>query len=369
MRSTVARIDLTALEQNLGVIRQKAPGMAILAMVKANAYGHGMLAVSRHLQELNVDMLGVAFVDEGVHLRYAGVHKPIMVLTPIAAAEADAVVLHKFASVVCDLDQARALSDAARRSEHCASVHVYVDTGMHREGVSPTDTSAFIDALAAMPNLSLDGICTHFATADEAGSDFLLKQLSTFKGVVSEQTARGRSFAHVHAANTGGIWQLSDQPWTLVRPGLSLYGYAYPDQENGLRPVLSLHSEVLSVRTISKGDSVSYGRRWIAECETTIATIPIGYGDGYMRGLTGSAYCLIRGRRYPVVGTICMDECMVDVGSDEISIGDRVVLIGEQQDDAGRIDRIDAREVAAWAGTIPYEITTAISARVPRQYV
>lgn len=369
MRSTIARIDLGALGHNLDVIRRKAPGMAVLAMVKANAYGHGMLAVSRHLQDLNVDMLGVAFVDEGVHLRYAGVHRPIMILTPIAAAEADAVVLHKFASVVCDIGQARALSDAARRAEHVASVHIYVDTGMHREGVSPVDAPAFIDALAALPNLALDGICTHFATSDESGSEFMHSQLSTFRTLISELSARGRSFAHVHAANTGGIWQAAEGPWTMVRPGLSLYGYAYPNAHQDLRPVLSLHTKVLSTRTINVGDSVSYGRRWIAQRRTTIATIPIGYGDGYMRGLTGSAWCLIRGKRYPIVGTICMDECMVDVGSDDVAIDDPVVLIGEQQDTHAHIERIDARDVAAWAGTIPYEITTAISARVPRQYV
>jgi len=369
MRSTIARIDLGAVRHNLAHIRRKAPGMDVLAMVKANAYGHGMLAVSRHLQDLDVDMLGVAFVDEGVHLRYAGVHKPIMILTPIAAAEADAVVLHKFASVVCDIGQARALSDAARRANNVASVHIYVDTGMHREGVSPQDAPAFIEDLAALPNLALDGICTHFATSDEAGSEFLGYQLSTFRTLVSELSARGRSFVHVHAANTGGIWQLADGPWTMVRPGLSLYGYAHSDTDQNLRPVLSLHTKVLSSRMIAAGESVSYGRRWTSQRDTTIVTIPIGYGDGYMRGLTGAAWCLIRGKRYPIVGTICMDECMVDVGTDVVTIDDPVVLIGEQQDSNARIEKIDAREVAVWAGTIPYEITTAISARVPRQYV
>jgi alanine racemase len=364
----MAKIDLSALDHNLGVIRKRAPGMAVLAMVKANAYGHGMIAVSQRLERQGVDALGVAFVEEGVTLRRAGITTPIMVLTPVARAEADDVVRHSFISVVCDADQARAISEAGRRAERTASVHVYVDTGMHREGVYPHDVPAFLDLLSAMPNLSVDGICTHFATADDATSEYLARQLSTFETLLTNLSAMGRRFAHVHAANTGAIWHVGHSMWTMVRPGLSLYGYAASDAHD-LRPVLSLTTTVLSKRRIAAGESVSYGRRWFADRDTTIVTIPIGYGDGYSRHLTGAAQCLVRGKRYPIVGTICMDECMIDVGDDHVEIDDAVVLIGSQTDEHGQRHTIDACDVASWAGTIPYEITTAISARVPRHYV
>lgn len=369
MRTTVARIDLGAIDHNLSVIRRKAAGKAILAMVKANAYGHGMIAVSKRLYHLGVEALGVAFVDEGVQLRYAGIQCPIMVLTPVTASEVDAVVLHSFTSVICEAGQARALNDAARRANTMTRVHVYVDTGMHREGVLPADAVDFVEFLATLPHLTVEGICTHFATSDDVGSQFLQQQLSTFDAVLSNLTARGRSFVHVHAANTGGIWQTSQDRWTMVRPGLSLYGYALPSEEEELQPVMSVVSSVVSSRRIRAGESVSYGRRWTAERETTIVTIPIGYGDGYLRSLTGKAECLINGRRYPIVGTICMDECMVDVGDNDVAIDDDVILIGSQSTGDGNMERISARDVASWAGTIPYEITTAISARVPRHYV
>jgi alanine racemase len=370
MRSTVATIDLDALRWNLSVIRHRTNGAKVLGMVKANAYGHGMIVISRALEAEGIDMLGVALVDEAVELRDAGITTPIMILTPAEPHEAEAVVRHDLVTIACDVDQVRALGAAAVAAGRRATVHIYVDTGMHREGVRPEHAQAFIAAVDAIEGIDASGICTHFATSDDPQSPFLSEQRDRFEALVEGLRARGRTFSSVHMANTGAIWNDARTHATMVRPGLSLYGYASAhDDVMTLRPVLSLHTRVLSVRRVRAGETVSYGRRWMAPNDTTIATIPIGYGDGYTRRLSGVAQCIIHGRRRPVVGTICMDECMVDVGDDDVRIGDEVVLLGAQADGTGRMTSIDATDLAEWAHTIPYEITTAITTRVPRRYV
>lgn len=370
MRSTVATIDTDALVWNVGVIRKRAPNARVLGMVKANAYGHGMLAVARILEHINVDMLGVAFVDEAVQLRKGGITLPIMVLTPNEPHEAETIASSNLSVVVCSTAQANALSAAAEKAGTVVNIHVYVDTGMHRDGFTPHDVVDAVGAIKALPGLHTEGLCTHFATADELHHPFIREQIERFERVVARLAEHGHTFDVVHAANTGGIWQAPFAHYSMIRPGLSMYGYSSPaDEEMMLRPVMSITSRVLSLRRIWPGDTVSYGQRYMATQETTIATVPIGYGDGYLRGLTGSAKCLIGGKEYPIVGTICMDECMVDVGSDPVAIGDEVVLLGYQSDARGRVHSIDAIDIAQWAHTIPYEITTLVSSRVPRQYV
>jgi alanine racemase len=199
---------------------------------------------------------------------------------------------------------------------------------------------------------------------------FLAEQLQRFQRLLAQFQEHGRTFATIHAANTGAVWQAPQAVFTMVRPGLSLYGYAQPaDAEVHLRPVMSITSRVLSVRRLWPGETVSYGRRYMTPVETSICTVPIGYGDGYLRSLTGKAHCLIGGNRHPVVGTVCMDELMVDVGNHDVRVGDEVVLLGMQPSTTGYLQSIDAAELASWAGTIAYEITTAISARVPRVFV
>lgn len=370
MRSTVATIDTDALVWNVGVIRKRAPNARVLGMVKANAYGHGMLPVARILEQINIDMLGVAFVDEAVQLRKGGITLPIMVLTPNEPHEAETIAGSNLSVVVCSTEQAKALSAAAERAGTVVSIHVYVDTGMHRDGFTPHDVVDAVGAIKSLPGLHAEGLCTHFATADELHHPFIREQIERFERVVSRLNEHGHTFDVIHAANTGGIWQAPFAHYSMIRPGLSMYGYSSPaDEEMMLRPVMSITSRVLSLRRIWPGDTVSYGQRYMASQETTIATVPIGYGDGYLRGLTGSAKCLIGGKEYPIVGTICMDECMVDVGSDPVAIGDDVVLLGYQSDARGRVHSIDAIDIAQWAHTIPYEITTLVSSRVPRQYV
>ncbi|MCU0330981.1 MAG: alanine racemase [Candidatus Kapabacteria bacterium] len=369
MRSTQAHIDTDALAWNVSLVRRRVGDRRLLGMVKANAYGHGMVQVARVLLACGVDVLGVAFVDEAVTLRRHGIASPIMVLTPTEFHEAAAVVDLGLEVVVCDVPQALRLSEVAQSSSSRVDVHVYIDTGMHREGFLSHEAVDSILLLKELPGVDCKGICTHFATADDSQSGFIGEQVERFVGVLEACTAAGITFPHIHAANTGGIWHPADVLFTMVRPGLSLYGYSsVPSDSLPLRPVMSLVSNVLSTRRIAAGESVSYGRRWYATEDTTIVTIPIGYGDGYGRVLTGKAQCLINGQRYPIVGTICMDECMVNVGDADVAVGDPVVLLGKGYDNSAPPTDIDARELAAWANTIPYEITTSVTARVPRLY-
>ncbi|HRK03721.1 MAG TPA: alanine racemase [Chlorobiota bacterium] len=369
MRQTRAHIDLDALDHNLHVVRSRTHKAEVLAMVKANAYGHGLIPISRHLLSRGVEHLGVAFVDEARDLRQAGVTGSIIVMIPPHLHEVNDVVDLDLTTVVGDVAEASALSEAARAKGQRARIHVYVDTGMRRDGIRPEHILDVLHEIDNLHGLDVEGLCTHFATSDEPHSPFLQEQLSSFLSVVESTRAQGRTFRHIHAANTGAIWQNVAQDFTLVRPGMSLYGYASPGADaQPLRPVLSITSQVLSLRTVWPGESVSYGRRWISPTQTTIATIPIGYGDGYARGLSGKAFVLIGGERYPVVGTICMDECMVDVGNAPVAVGDTVVILGMQPRPDGHLQSIDATDIAEWGSTIPYEVTTAFSARIPRLY-
>ena len=369
MRSTVAIVSLEALRWNLSLIKRKAQGAGICAMVKANAYGHGMVRCAQALQDEGVAFLGVAFVEEGILLRKAGITCPILVLTPNEPHQAQHVATHNLTMVICSIEQARGLNEVAARG-NAIQGHLYVDTGMHRDGFLASDIADALLEFAEMPGLHLTGICTHLATTDVASDPFITEQLELFARVLWQCELSGFSFAHIHAANTGAIWQSQSACFTLVRPGLSLYGYANPaDELMQLRPVLSIRSAVLSIRHLWPGETVSYGRRFMTPRQTTIVTVPIGYGDGYMRALSGKASCLIGGKQYPVVGTVCMDEVMVDVGDDAVAVGDEVVLLGIQSAGNGEVNSIDAIDLASWANTIPYEITTAISERVRREYV
>ncbi len=362
MRSTKATIDLDALAWNVGMIRQFARGSALLAMIKANAYGHGLVPIARTLELLKVEMLGLAFVDEAIAMREAGIQAQLLVLRPIDPEDCENIVRYNIGAVVGCLEEAQRISVAAEEKGKTADIHLYVDTGMHRDGVMPDDVLSVLNEIKSLAGLRVTGICTHLATADQAGSPFIREQLDLFDGVVAESTENGHSFRFVHAANTGAIVQgIGPRDANLVRPGLSLYGYAAPeDPEMDLRPVMTVSTTVMASRRIGAGETVSYGRRYATVKETTIVTLPIGYGDGYLRAMSGKGKCIINGKKYPIVGSICMDSCMVDVGDDEVKIGDEVVLLSKQ---------IDAWELAEQASTIPYEITTSISQRVPRHYI
>lgn len=362
-RSTVARINTTALATNLESIRKWFPGAAVMAMVKANAYGHGIVGVSRVLEHVGVEMFGVAFVAEGVLLRKAGIAKPIMVLTPVEDSDVSDAVEHSLTVSVSTEQEIESLERELRNApanHPTRNIHVYVDTGMHRDGVLPSKATSLVSRILCNMILNIDGVLTHLATADDSNENFLNEQLSRFDVVMKDLEQLGVHPRYVHTNNTGALAKRKNPDSTLVRTGLSLYGYSPGvEQVEGITQVLTLESVVLAIRRVRAGESVSYGQRYVAQSDTTIVTIPIGYGDGYSRALTGKACCMIDGKIYPVVGTICMDEVMVDVGNDDVKVGTVVELINTT---------ITAATIASALGTIPYEVTTGISARVPRRF-
>jgi len=363
VRATRAIINLDLLKANYQVIRRQIGTAQMLAMVKANAYGHGMITISRAMQMLGVDMLGVAYVDEAIVLRNSGIVVPIVVLTPNEPHEADSIVEHSCTAVACTINQARYLQEAASKAHAFVDVHMYVDTGMHREGFLADEVISAATEISKMSNLRFTGACTHFATSDEPDSPFFRKQLALFENAVRQISALGITLKHIHAANTDAVFQEVQSHFTLIRPGLSLYGYSAAQSSEALelRPVMSMITKVIALRAIGIGESVSYGRKFVAKRESQIATIPVGYGDGYTRRQYGKKQCIIGGRLVPIVGAICMDECMVDVTGMGVAIGDPVVLLGTQ---AG--STVSANDLADWSDTIPYEIITAVSGRIPR---
>ncbi len=366
MRSTIAEINTSYLRQNFKLLRSFAPNSATMPMVKANAYGHGIIECSKILTEEGTEFLGVAFASEGVLLREAGILTPVVVMTPPEISELSLFVESNFHAIACSLETVRRISFEAAKLSKPAKLHLYVDTGMSRDGILPDEALGFMNEVKDLPNIEWVGICTHFATSDDTDTSFAEFQLKSFNEVVALLNEEGFVFQYIHAANTAAIAHLPSAQFNLIRPGLSLHGCAATEEianELHLKPTLTLRSSIISLRRVPAGTSVSYGRRYFTEKETTIATIPIGYGDGYFRSLTGKAECLIRGKRYRIVGTICMDECMVDIGNDTLECGDEVILIGRQGNEV-----ITANHVAEKCGTIPYEVLTAISMRVPRVF-
>ncbi len=361
MRPTRIEISAGALRHNIAFFRRLAPSARLIAVVKANAYGHGMELVARTIEPW-VDMFGVAFAEEGVALRSAGIRSPIVVLMTPTVADVQTIVAADLDVVACSLEVMGALDRAAKHSNRRIRAHVYVDTGMHRDGISPEDVPAFVEACRHLDGIELVGLCTHFARSDERDCMMTTEQNRRFAHVLEQLTAGGYRFPLVHAANTGAALQHPATHYTALRIGIGLYGIA-PGETHApeLQPVLRLSTAVTALRRIGAGEPVSYGSTFTAQRPTTIATIPIGYGDGFSRMLTGRAACLIRGKRYPIVGAICMDECMVDVGDDTIAIGDEVVLIGSQREQT-----ITASEIARCMGTIPYEVTTLLGPRIQR---
>ena len=341
----VARIDLGAIERNCA--RLPKP---LCAVVKANAYGHGMVPVAEAALAGRAEWLAVATADEATQLRGSGIDARLLVMGALTADELH-TVMEADADVVAWTEE---IAEAAPR------VHVKLDTGMGRLGTKDRELAL---RLAAAPNTV--GLMTHFATADEPGDDFFDAQLGAFREFVQDV---GRDDLLVHAANSAAALRDPGSHFDMVRCGIAVYGldpFGEDPGAHGLEPTLSLHSWVASIRRLEPGESAGYGRRWRAEGPTWLATVPIGYGDGWRRGLTNNADVLIRGRRHPLVGAVSMDNVTVALGPDtDVELGDEVVLIGVQGD-----ERILAEEVARRLGTINYEVTTGLLPRVRREHV
>ena len=366
-RPTVAKISLAALSHNFSEVVRRAAGKKILAVVKAQAYGHGALDVSRHLLKQGADMLGVALVEEGEELREAGIDAPILVMGAVFPEQAGAIIRLNLTPVVYSLTMARALSDAAAALNKTVSVHVKIDTGMGRIGLVPEQAAEFIAELQKLGGIVVEGLMTHFADADLKDKHFAARQMERFEALIHELAAKGTSIPLCHAANSAAVLDFNRALFTMVRPGLMLYGYNPLEEggDAGLQPALSLVTRVAFLKRVPEGTPVSYGRTFVTKRDSLIATIPIGYADGYGRGLSNKGEALVRGVRVPVAGRVCMDMTMLDVTDVQgVREGDEVVLIGAQGN-----ERVTADDLASKTGTISYEVLCGIGARVPRVYV
>jgi alanine racemase len=367
-QSTFAEIDLNAIAYNLrGVRKRVGKGVKILAVVKANAYGHGIQQVSEFvIQHHCADYLGVAFPEEGVQIREAGIKAPIHAFALPSRRQIELFFDYNIEPTISTINESKWLNTAGQKRKKTIPVHLKIDTGMSRLGVTVAELPAFLKMLARLQRIEIKGVFTHFATADETDKTFSKKQLLEFHRALEILIQHGIEPELIHCANSATILDLPETYFSMVRPGVMMYGY-YPSHETTesipLKPAMAVKSRVSMVKRLQAGDSVSYGRRFIAQQPTTIANIPIGYADGYFRLLTNKTQVLIGGVAFPVVGSICMDQMMADVGDADIHAGDEVVIIGRQG-----TNQISALQLADILGTIPYEICCAISARVPRIY-
>ena len=361
-RPTVVEVDLEAVRHN--VRRLKPPHAELMAVVKADAYGHGDLEVARAALEAGATRLGVALVEEGVGLRERGIQAPILVLSEVPrGAERDSLAAGLTPTVYTRAGL-EAVADAAKAAKAApVGVHVKLDTGMHRVGLWPPEEAPAFCRAVLDAGLRLEGVWTHFATA-EADEPTTRAQLARLLAAVVALKAEGIAPGLVHAANSAATILYPESHLDLVRPGAALYGLAAgPGLAEGLRPAMTLRSAVTLARRLPAGERLSYGHRLTLERDAWVATVPVGYGDGYPRRLSSRAEVLIGGRRHLVAGTVTMDQLLVDCGDHEPHEGDEVVLLGAQGD-----ERITAEELADIVGTIGYEIATAISERVPREY-
>jgi len=365
---TWAEVDLDAIGANTRALKRwVGERVEIIAVVKADAYGHGAIPVARTVLAAGASRLAVHRLGEGNALRQAGIEAPILVMAPLMPEEASEAGRWQLTPTLSTLEAAQALDAIARGAGRGVPVHVEVDTGMGRAGISPEDTVDFLRALRTMDGLMVEGLYTHFATADESDPSFTMRQLRRFEEVIAVLESIGIRVPLHHAANSAATMRFRSAHFEAVRPGLALYGMR-PSTEweppFPLHPAMTIKSRVTRVWTLAPGESVGYGRTFVAERESRMALVPIGYGDGYPRALSNRGYVLIRGQRAPVRGRVSMDQIVVDVtGISGVEVGDEVVILGRQGE-----AEIRAEELAAWAGTINYEITTRISPRVPRIY-
>lgn len=369
LRATRTEIHLPNLAHNIAVVRRfLRPGTKLLAVVKANAYGHGLEEVARYAVSHGADFLGVAIAEEGIRLRKAGIDAPVLILGASLDTHIDCILEYDLTPTVFSIHTLEMLQRAAAHCGGTCRFHFKVDTGMNRIGfVDEKALEAALVRLKDCPNLRFEGMFTHFAVSELADKTFTLRQAARFDRYV--RIARSHGYRPLlHASNSGGALDLPDQQYDMVRAGIALYGYHPIGHTVGgvdLRPVLSWKTNVVNVKEIAPGETVSYGRTFAAERPTRVATLPVGYGDGYKRCMSNRAAVLIHGMRAPQIGTICMDQIMCDVTAiPDVRIGDEVVLLGEQGN-----ERITADEMAGWADTISYEILLSISERVPRVFL
>ncbi len=371
-----AEIDLDCIAHNVREIRRViGPHPEIMAVVKADAYGHGVRETVQTMLDAGATRIAVSMLDEALELRQIGIDVPILVLSYTDPKRAGEIIRQGITQTVFSHDLAKALSRAAKKEGMPARIHIKIDTGMSRVGFAPGFAAVkAVAAISKLPGIVVEGVFTHFASADETDPAFTLRQFEQFESILFELNRVGFRMPLRHVANSAATLAFPDLALDMVRPGIILYGIlpsaeVVPVMHDGeplqLRPAMSLKAHVIMVKRIGKGATVSYGRTWRAHRASRIATLPIGYGDGYARALSNHAHVLIHGQFAPVIGRICMDQCMVDVTDIEgvVKPGDEVVLMGTQGNRSIRVE-----ELAASAGTIPYETICLVGKRLPRVY-
>jgi alanine racemase len=389
-RPTVARVDLEAIRSNFRTISAflaQVPGSDldfpirdgskerigksrsdpdVIAVVKANAYGHGAAEVGPALEEAGAAMLACADIEEGIVLRRAGVRIPILVFGALGISDLDGVFQHYLTPTISTPSAARALQASAAKHGAILKCHLKIDTGMNRLGFRHDNVARTLPEVAASPNLAIDAVYTHFATADEPQSPAFHEQRERFDAVCTMLGSIGIATRTRHAANSAALLRDERVWYEFVRPGLLLYGIVPPPLAATLplRPALSLHSRIVHVKGLRPGEGTGYGLKSVVDRPATIAVVPAGYADGLDRRLAGRGYMLVRGRRAPIVGSVCMDMTTIDVTGTDVAPGDEVVIVGEQGGES-----LDVREIAASIGTIPYELLCRLGSRIERVYL
>ena len=368
VRPTLVEVDLARLAANFRAIKEKVSPASVMPILKANAYGHGLVQVARLMETLGADYLGVAVLEEGILLREHGIHAPILVLGGILGNQVPYFIEHNLTITASSVEKLWHVDEVAEQLGLVAKVHLKIDTGMERIGVHYYNAESLLETSLRCKHIDVEGIFSHFATSESADPSYTILQLERFQEVLSFYEKHDLAAPrYQHMANSGAILQHPTAYFNLVRPGLLLYGvYPLPEITRSVfvQPALSWKSRVVYFKVIQPGHPVGYGSTWQSGHMVRAVTIPVGYGDGYFRSMSHQAEVIIRGKRYPVVGTISMDQVVVNIEWGTAYNDDEVVLVGEMEGET-----ITAEDMAAWARTIPYEILTNINTRVPRVYI
>ena len=369
MRNSYAEVNLAVIRANMAAVRQRVGvGVTVIAVVKANGYGHGPIEVSRALLEAGADMLAVALPDEGVELRRAGFTCPILVMGSMLGREVPLALEHDLMLTIFGEPFAYEVAAQAEAQGRRCTVHIKVDTGMGRLGILAENALEVVPRIVGLPGLEVVGLSTHFPSADEADKTFTYNQVEIFRNTLRGLEEAGLSFRYIHAANSAAILDIPEAHFNTVRPGIILYGLAPSDEILNpipLSPALTLKSVVTYLKDVPAGSPLSYGRAFTTQRPSRIVSVPVGYADGYPRALGNRAQVAIGGRFAPVVGRVCMDQFLVDVTDiPQVAVGDEVVLYSNQADQPNSVE-----SVARLLSTIPYELVTSITGRVPRVYI
>ncbi len=366
IRPTRVEVDLNAIKENYQKIKEYVGRCKIMPILKANAYGHGLLRIAQLFEKLNADYLGVAVVEEGIHLREMGINIPILVLGGVWGNQVPLFLKHNLTITASSIDKLNQIEDTAGGMKLKAKVHLKIDTGMERIGVHYYNAEKFLDAAYKCKNIEVEGIYSHFANSDASDLTYAKLQLERFQDVLSYFENRSIETPIRHFANSGAILQLPEANFDMVRPGIMLFG-VYPTKEVNktleIKPALTWKSLVVFFKVIKPNHPVGYDSTFTTDHNIRAVTIPVGYGDGYLRSMSHKAEVLIRGKRFPVIGIISMDQIVANIENESAYNGDEVILLGNDGKNS-----ITCEELADWAGTNPYEILTNINTRVPRVY-